>query len=205
MIEGSVHLYFQHIQPNTRAHGLQQLSMDQDEDLFGTILVGFDTDLIYGMQSPPDLELPGACTLDLNHSGSLNGGHLSRLNSLSTSQTNFNGIDAYGNGLNSSGMKSNSLLHPVSEIDMNEIPVLHQQPLALGFYVSTIGTLNPLPIWMLQGRSHLQSNNSSSVFKATLHVSVPNAQHSDDMFFAQNYDQKSIHPLDSNYTYVVLR
>ncbi len=91
------------------------------------------------------------------------------------------------------------------EVDMNDIPTLHQQPLALGFYVSTIGTLNPLPIWMLQGRSNELLSNSSSVFKATLHVSVPNAQHSDDMFFAQNHDQKSIHPLDSNYTYVVLR
>ncbi|CAF3772352.1 unnamed protein product [Rotaria sp. Silwood1] len=92
-----------------------------------------------------------------------------------------------------------------SEVDLNDIPSLHQQPLALGFYVSTIGTLNSLPIWMLQGKSNQRLNNTSSVFKATLHVSVPNAQHSDDMLFAQNHDQKSIHPLDSNYTYVVLR
>lgn len=201
----AMYVFFQHIQPNSRAPGVQQISIEPDEDLFSSMLVGFDADLIYGMQSPPDLELPGAGTLDLNHSGNLNGGHLSRLNSLSTSQTNFNGLDAYGNSLNNTGMKSNSLLHSVSEIDMNEIPALLQQPLALGFYVSTIGTLNPLPIWMLQGRSHLPSNNSSSVFKATLHMSVPNAQHSDDMFFTSNYDQKSIHPLDSNFTYVVLR
>ena len=180
--------------------------MDQDEDLFGPLFGAFAADLIDPMQSPPpDLELPGTYSLDMNHSGNLNGGHLSRLNSLSVSQTNFNGTDAYGNSLDSSGAKSSSLLHLVSDVDMNDIPTLHEQPLALGFYVSTIGTLHPLPSWMLQGRSNLRSNNSSSVFKATLHVSVPNAQHSDDMFFAQNHDQKSIHPLDSNYTYVVLR
>ena len=153
---------------------------------------------------PPDLEFSSAYGLDIGHNGNPNG-HLSRLNSLSVSQINYNGTDPYGNSLNSSNIKSNSLLHLDSEVDMNDIPSLHQQPLALGFYVSTIGTLNPLPIWMLQGRSNQRLNNSSSVFKATLHVSVPNAQHSDDMLFAQSHDQKSIHPLDSNYTYVVLR
>ena len=50
-----------------------------------------------------------------------------------------------------------------------------------------------------------EQHNTCSVFKATLHVNVPNAQHSDDMLFAQNNDQKLTHPLDSNYTYVVLR
>lgn len=180
--------------------------MDQDEDLFGTLFGVLDVDLIDNMPSPPpDLELAGTYGLDMNHSGNLNGGHLSRLNSLSISQTNFNGTDAYGNSLNSSSARSNSLLHLVSDVDMNDIPTLHEQPLALGFYVSSIGTLNSLPTWMLQGRSNLRSNNSSSVFKATLHVSVPNAQHSDDMLFAQNNDPKLTHPLDSNYTYVVLR
>jgi hypothetical protein len=153
---------------------------------------------------PPDIDFQSSYGLDMNHNGNLNG-HLSRLNSLSVSQTNYNGTDQYGNSLNNSNIKSNSLLHLDSEVDMNDIPSLHQQPLALGFYVSTIGTLNPLPIWMLQGKSNQRLNNSSSVFKATLHVSVPNAQHSDDMLFAQSHDQKSVHPLDSNYTYVVLR
>jgi len=153
------------------------------------------------MQSPPpDLEFPSTYGLDISHNG-----NLSRLNSLSVSQTNYNGNDSYGNSLTNSNTKTNSLLHLVSEVDINDIPSLHQQPLALGFYVSTIGTLNPLPIWMLQGKFNQRLNNSSSVFKATLHVSVPNAQHSDDMLFAQNHDQKSVHPLDSNYTYVVLR
>lgn len=179
--------------------------MDNEDDLFGSLFGAFDADTFENMQSPPpDLEFPGNYGLDMNHNGNPNG-HLSRLNSLSVSQTNYNGTDPYGNSLNNSNIRSNSLLHLVSEVDMNDIPSLHQQPLALGFYVSTIGTLNPLPIWMLQGKSNQRLNNSSSVFKATLHVSVPNAQHSDDMLFAQNHDQKSIHPLDSNYTYVVLR
>jgi len=193
------------VQTIPRANDPRQLSMDNEDDLFGALFGTFEADLIENMQSPPpDLEIPGNYGLDMNHNGNPSG-HMSRLNSLSISQTNFNGNDSYGNPLNNSNLKSNSLLHLVSEVDMNDIPTLHQQPLALGFYVSTIGTLNPLPIWMLQGRSNERLSNSSSVFKATLHVSVPNAQHSDDMFFAQNHDQKSIHPLDSNYTYVVLR
>jgi len=148
------------------------------------------------MQSPPpDLELPNTYGLDFNASGSL-----SRLNSLSVSQTNFN-----GNALNSSHTKAQSSQYLVSEVDLNETPILHEQPLALGFYVSTIGTLNPLPDWMLQEKIIQRVNNSSSVFKATLHISVPNAQLSDEMLLAQNHDQKSIHPLDSNFTYVVLR
>jgi hypothetical protein len=188
-----------------RPNDPRQSSIDTDDDLFGPLFGPFDPDTFENMNSPPpDLEFPSNYGLDMNHSGNPNG-HINRLNSLSISQTNYNSNDPYGISLLSSNIKSNSLLHSDSEIDMNDIPSLHQQPLALGFYVSTIGTLNPLPIWMLQGKSNQRLNNSSSVFKATLHVSVPNAQHSDDMLFAQSHDQKSTHPLDSNYTYVVLR
>ena len=180
--------------------------MDTDDDLFGSFFGQLEPDAFDNMQSPPpDLEFPSNYGLDMNHNGNPNG-HLSRLNSLSVSQNNYTGNDPYGNSLNNSNIRSNSLLHLDSEVDMNDIPSLHhQQPLALGFYVSTIGTLNALPTWMLQGKCHQRLNNSSSVFKATLHVSVPYAQHSDDMLFAQSHDQKSIHPLDSNFTYVVLR
>ena len=149
---------------------------------------------------PPDLEFPSTYGLDMTHNG-----HMNRLNSLSIQQNDYNGNHSYGNSLNNTNIRSNSLIHMDSEIDMNDIPSLHQQPLALGFYVSTIGTLNPLPLWMLHGKFSQRLNNSSSVFKATLHISVPNAQHSDDMLFAQSHDQKLTHPLDSNYTYVVLR
>ncbi|CAM4949581.1 unnamed protein product [Rotaria socialis] len=195
----------QHVQSIPRLSDPRQISMDNDDDLFSSIFGPLDGDDFGNIQSPPpDLEFPPTGVFDVNHNGNPNG-PMSRLNSLSISQHNYNGNDQYGNSLNSSNMKSNSLLHLDSDVDMNDIPTLHQQPLALGFYVSTISTLNPLPIWMLQGRCNQRLNNTSSVFKATLHVSVPNAQHSDDMLFAQNHDQKSIHPLDSNYTYVVLR
>ncbi|CAF3847930.1 unnamed protein product, partial [Rotaria magnacalcarata] len=195
----------QHVQAIPRLSDPRQISMDNDDDLFSSLFGTLDGDDFGNIQSPPpDLEFPPTGVFDVNHNGNPNG-PMSRLNSLSISQHNYNGNDQYGNSLNSSNMKSNSLLHLDSEVDMNDIPTLHQQPLALGFYVSTISTLNPLPIWMLQGRCNQRLNNTSSVFKATLHVSVPNAQHSDDMLFAQSHDQKSIHPLDSNYTYVVLR
>lgn len=187
-----------------RPNDPRQTSIDNEEDLFGPLFSAFETDAFDNMQSPPpDLDFQ-QYGLDTNQHGNTSN-HLNRLNSLSVSQTNYNGTDSFGNSLNNSSAKSNSLLHLDSEIDMNDIPTLHQQPLALGFYVSSIGTLNPLPIWMLQGKSNQRLKNSSSVFKATLHVSVPNAQHSDDMLFAQSQDQKSTHPLDSNYTYVVLR
>ncbi|CAF4533559.1 unnamed protein product [Rotaria socialis] len=75
-------------------------------------------------------------------------------------------------------------------------PSLHQQPLTLDFM---------LPLWMLHGKLNQRANNGCSVFKAALHVSVSNAQHSDDMLFAQSNDKKLTHPLDSNFTYVVLR
>lgn len=194
----------QHVQTISRSNDPRQTSIDNEEDLFGPLFDTLDGDGFENLQSPPpDLD-PSAYGMDpFQHANS--SGHLSRLNSLSVSQTNYNGTDLFGNSLNSSDLKSNSLLHLDSEVDMNDIPTLHQQPLALGFYVSSIGTLNPLPIWMLQGKSNQRLKNSSSVFKATLHVSVPNAQHSDDMLFAQSHDQKSTHPLDSNYTYVVLR
>jgi hypothetical protein len=96
-----------------------------------------------------------------------------------------------------------------TDIDFNDTPTLNQQPLALGFYVSTIGTLNPLPSWMTQNNRHQQqqqrSLKSSSVFRANLHISIPNVQPSDDNLLNPSHDQNLAHPLDSNYTYVVLR
>ena len=179
--------------------------MDSDDDLFRLLFAPIDTDPFEPMPSPPsDFEFPPNGVLDMNHNGNLNN-HLGRLNGLSGLKNSYNENEFYEICPDNSNMKFSTLFHLESEVDMNDIPSFHQQPLALGFYVSTIGTLNPLPLWMLQGKLNQRLNNSSSVFKATLHVSVPNAQHSDDMLFAQSHDQKSIHPLDSNYTYVVLR
>jgi hypothetical protein len=179
--------------------------MDNDDDLFGSLFGTLDPEAFENMPSPPpDLEFPSNYGLDMNHNGATNGQY-NRLNSVSVTQNDYNGNHPYGNSSNNTTTRSNSLVNFDSEVDMNDIPSLHQQPLALGFYVSSIGTLNPLPSWMLHEKFYQRLNNSSSVFKATLHVSVPNAQHSDDMLFAQNHEQKLTHPLDSNYTYVVLR
>ncbi|CAM4743952.1 unnamed protein product [Rotaria magnacalcarata] len=69
----------------------------------------------------------------------------------------------------------------VSKVNDNNNPSSHQQSLTLGFM---------LPLWMLHGKLNQRANNACSVFTATLHVSVPNVQHSDDMFFTQSNDQK---------------
>jgi len=188
---------------------------DNEEDIFSGFFEGLDPegppneafDNIIS-PTPADLEFSSNYGLDMNHNGNTNGlssGQHSRLGNSSNVQNDYNGNHSYGNSSNGTNHKSNSYQHFEYEIDMNDHPLLHQQPLALGFYVSTIGTLNPLPSWMLHGKLNQRTNNTCSVFKATLHVSVPKAQHSDDMLFAQNNDQKLTHPLDSNYTYVVLR
>jgi hypothetical protein len=156
------------------------------------------------MPSPPpgDLDFSSNYPFDTSHTN----GSYSRLNSLSSSHPHTTSQSAYGNLPSSTAAnKSSTSMHFDSQVDFNDTPLLNQQPLALGYYVSTIGTLNPLPAWMLNGKPPALASRSSSVFKATLYVNVPNAQHSDDMLFGQNHDQKSIHPLDSNYTYVILR
>ena len=201
----------QHLRGMARLTDSRQLSNDMDEDIFDTFFPPMDGDGLPGepfgnMQSPPpgDLDFSSNYPFDTSHTS----GSYSRLNSLSSSHppATTGQSSAYGN--HSSGTatnKSSATMHFDSQVDFNETPLLNQQPLALGYYVSTIGTLNPLPAWMMNDGRPSSASRSSSVFKATLYVNVPNAQHSDDMLFGQNHDQKSIHPLDSNYTYVILR
>lgn len=134
---------------------------------------------------------------------------LSRFTNLLSSHGNLSNNGTYAHSSSVPLSRFNSLINLESDVDSNEIPSLQQQPLALGFYVSTIGPLNPLPSWMLRTESEYQtleqSNRSSSVFKAALHINIPNAQHSDDIQLLKNRDQKPNHPLDSDYTYVILR
>ncbi|CAF1461413.1 unnamed protein product, partial [Adineta ricciae] len=204
----------QHVQTMPRQND-HRSTVDNEDDLFSKLFEDLDpegppNEAFDNITSPTpvDIEFSSNYGLDMNHNGNANvlsGGHHNRLGNSSNAQNDYNGNHPYGNSSNGGNLKSNSYQHFEYEIDMNDHPSLHQQPLALGFYVSTIGTLNPLPLWMLHGKLNHRANNSCSVFKATLHVSVPNAQHSDDMLFAQSNDQKLTHPLDSNYTYVVLR
>jgi len=191
------------IQLNSGPHlnDSRQFSNENDDDFFGVFLK--DTLLIDdfdpGPASPSDVDGTG------NHLDASfpNGQYFNRLNSFQTSTTQMNSTHHHSTTNSHSNVhRSHHTSTFDQEIDMNESPSLSQQPLALGFYVSTIGSLNPLPSWM---SSTSKSSRSSSVFKATLHINVPNAQHSDDMLFAQNHEHKSQHPLDSNFTYVVLR
>lgn len=192
---------FQHIEPSLRPNDPRHLSNDDPNELFKMLM---DSDNM-SSPPPPDLDFPTGNVFDLNCSGA----SLNRLNSFSSSQTNFSAHHPYNHSLSQAQQYK---IHPSisldNELKQNDIPVLQQQPLALGLYVSNIGSLNPLPDWMFHRYPEHQQERSrklSSSFKATLHINIPNAQHSDDVLLAQNNEQKQTHPLDSNYTYVVLR
>jgi hypothetical protein len=83
-------------------------------------------------------------------------------------------------------------------LNQEEMAHLDQQPLAIGYYIST-AKCGLLPKWLLQANSHLDSN--SHTFKATLHLHSPYALESDDMQVKNEHS----HRLDSNVTYEVLR
>ncbi|KAG7169044.1 Mediator of RNA polymerase II transcription subunit 13-like [Homarus americanus] len=75
-----------------------------------------------------------------------------------------------------------------------------QQPLALGYYVSTAST-GRLPRWFWSSCPHLES--SCPVFlKSALHLHSPGITQSDDFLHSTN---NKVHPLDSSYTTDVLR
>ncbi|CAF0742850.1 unnamed protein product [Didymodactylos carnosus] len=181
---------------------------ENDEDFFNQLFRELDPEAegppndAFDLVSPPPPTTDLTDTFQTNIGGlgyhgmnGMNAGNGGRSGNTLTTTNDYNSKD---NGLNVNG-KSHY------DIDLNEIPSLHQQPLALGFYVSTVNTLNKLPEWMLNNSYNERNNKNCSIFKATLHMHIPNAQQSDDMLFQQNIDQKLAHPLDSNFTYVVLR
>jgi mediator of RNA polymerase II transcription subunit 13 len=80
---------------------------------------------------------------------------------------------------------------------------LLQQPLALGYYVSTAKT-GPLPKWFWSTCPHLQ--NICPVFlKSALLIHSPFVQQSSDDLLHVNPHTRNYHPLDSNLTTDVLR
>ncbi|CAF0878211.1 unnamed protein product, partial [Didymodactylos carnosus] len=191
---------------------MNMTNTENDEDFFNELFGQLDPEA----EGPPndafDLVSPPPPSADLTDTFSSNMGGLGyhgmnasgggRSTNALTTTNDYNCKD--NNGLNMNGKSHYD--HSLScDIDLNEIPSLHQQPLALGFYVSTVNTLNKLPEWMLNNSYSERNNKNCSIFKATLHMHIPNAQQSDDMLFQQNIDQKLAHPLDSNFTYVVLR
>lgn len=79
---------------------------------------------------------------------------------------------------------------------------LLQQPLALGYYISTART-GQMPNWFWSTSPHLR--NSCPVFlKSALHIHMPNVQLPDDLLHSSGHNRKS-HQLDSNLTTDVLR
>merc|ERR1712062_449085 len=78
-----------------------------------------------------------------------------------------------------------------------------QQPLALGYMVSTAKT-GPMPRWFWASCPHLEK--TSPVFlKSALHINVASLMHGGDDGFAPNSSSGRVHSLDSNYTADVLR
>ncbi|XP_013932041.1 PREDICTED: mediator of RNA polymerase II transcription subunit 13-like [Thamnophis sirtalis] len=79
----------------------------------------------------------------------------------------------------------------------DEVPNILQQPLALGYFVST-AKAGPLPDWFWSACPQAQ-NQCPLFLKASLHLHVPSVQ-SDELLHS-----KHSHPLDSNQTSDVLR
>jgi hypothetical protein len=83
-----------------------------------------------------------------------------------------------------------------------EVGTLHQQPLALGYFVSTAPT-GRMPKWFWASCPHLE-NVCPAFLKNALHLHSPAIQqNSDDLL--QQQSAVTVHPLDSQYTTDVLR
>jgi len=82
-----------------------------------------------------------------------------------------------------------------------EVGTLAQQPMALGYFVSTAKT-GKMPQWFWASCPHLENANPAFL-KNALHLHSPSIQNSDDLL--QQQSQITVHPLDSTYTTDVLR
>ncbi|XP_050307755.1 mediator of RNA polymerase II transcription subunit 13 isoform X2 [Anthonomus grandis grandis] len=91
---------------------------------------------------------------------------------------------------------------PKGQEPSEEVGVVLQQPLALGYLVSTAPT-GRMPRWFWTACPHLEGV-CPAFLKNALHLHSPNIQQSSDDLFQQNA-QVSSHPLDSQYTTDVLR
>ncbi|XP_054732383.1 mediator of RNA polymerase II transcription subunit 13 [Anastrepha obliqua] len=88
--------------------------------------------------------------------------------------------------------------------DVEEVGSINQQPLAVGYMVSTAPT-GRMPSWFWAACPHLE--DVCPVFlKTALHLHVPNIQTTDDILNSTNaHSSATDHPLDSSLTADVLR
>uniref|UniRef100_A0A1A9W5S5 Mediator of RNA polymerase II transcription subunit 13 n=1 Tax=Glossina brevipalpis TaxID=37001 RepID=A0A1A9W5S5_9MUSC len=88
--------------------------------------------------------------------------------------------------------------------DVEEVGSINQQPLAVGYLVSTAPT-GRMPTWFWAACPHLE--DVCPVFlKTALHLHVPNIQTTDDILNSTNaHSSATDHPLDSTLTADVLR
>jgi len=115
---------------------------------------------------------------------------------------NFLGTDEKGfnvSGAANEGDQVNVKEKAEALLNQEEIPHLDQQPLAVGYYIST-ARCGPLPRW-LRGDTSATANFHS--FKATLHIHNRYALENDEL--AMQMKTEYSHKLDSSVTYEVLR
>lgn len=89
-----------------------------------------------------------------------------------------------------------------SQEQQEEVGTVLQQPLALGYLVSTAPT-GRMPKWFWSSCPHLE-DNCPAFLKNALHLHSPNIQQNSEDLFQQS-SQVTSHPLDSQYTTDVLR
>ncbi len=82
-------------------------------------------------------------------------------------------------------------------LNQEEVSHLDQQPLAVGYYVST-AKVGPMPKWL---RGDVSLDTNFHTFKATLHIHNRYALENDELIMKT----ENSHKLDSSITYEVLR
>jgi mediator of RNA polymerase II transcription subunit 13 len=107
---------------------------------------------------------------------------------------------ALGHGVGGRDQTTAELLGADTE-EMSNHSLL-QQPLAVGFFVSTAPT-GPMPAWFWSSCPQ-RENLCPTCFRAALHIHCPFAQQRDELIHNSVHSSR-MHPLDSNLTCDVLR